>query len=243
MKVYAMTEKGNHVENEDRILINENIISAGSFETECDSIRLCIADGVGGNNAGAIASSFVCECLKDVVSVQKSVLFDINKQLLKKSVENASYSEMATTLSGLCLDCNGANLFHVGNTRIYILRGSYIRQITEDQTSVNWLIKTGKISIKEAETYDKRNEITGCFGGGNPILINSLVFEENNEALLNSKRIILTSDGIHEYVSDDELENSMRNAGADVLQTCMEIINIAKTNGSTDDKSIVILDM
>ena len=90
-KIYAMTEKGEHSENEDRILINDTIVSAGTFEAECDSnLKICVADGVGGNNAGAVASSFVCENLKKIVPSCKNDLLDINSQLLMKSTENAN---------------------------------------------------------------------------------------------------------------------------------------------------------
>ena len=148
---------------------------------------------------------------------------------------------MATTLSGICIDDTNVNIFHIGNTRIYVFQGSYIKQITEDHTSVNWLVKTGKLSKKEAETYDRRNEITACFGGGNPALINSLVFEERNEALSNTKRIVLTSDGVHEYVSIDELEDVLKNDSLEPKSMYNEILSIAKANGSTDDKSIIII--
>lgn len=238
-----MTEKGEHVENEDRILINDTIVSVGTFETECNSnLKICVADGVGGNNAGTVASSFVCESLKTIVPSGKNDLVDINSQLLTKSTANANYNGMATTLSGICISDEKASSFHIGNTRIYVFQGSYIKQITEDHTSVNWLVKTGKLSKKEAETYDRRNEITACFGGGNPALINSLVFEESNEALLNAKRIVLTSDGVHEYVSVDELEDVLNNEALEPISMCKEILNLAKANGSTDDKSIVIID-
>lgn len=243
MRIYAMTEKGEHSENEDRILINDIIVSAGTFEAECDGkLKICVADGVGGNNAGAVASSFVCENLKNIVPSGKNDLVDINSQLLTKSTENANYSGMATTLSGICISNEKASSFHIGNTRIYVFQGSYIKQITDDHTSVNWLVKTGKLSKKDAETYDRRNEITACFGGGNPALINSLVFEESNEALSNAKRIVLTSDGVHEYVSIDELEDVLNNESLEPLIMCNEILNIAKANGSTDDKSLVIID-
>lgn len=242
MKIYAMTEKGDHNENEDRILINDTIVSAGTFEAKCDSdLKICVADGVGGNNAGAVASSFVCESLKTIVPSGKNDLVDINSQLLTKSTENANYSGMATTLSGICISDEKASSFHIGNTRIYVFQGSYIKQITEDHTSVNWLVKTGKLSKKETENYDRRNEITACFGGGNPALINSLVFEERNEALSNTKRIVLTSDGVHEYVSIDELEDVLNNDSLEPKSMCNEILSIAKANGSTDDKSIIII--
>lgn len=243
MKIYAMTEKGEHSENEDRILINDTIVSDGTFETECDgNLKICVADGVGGNNAGAVASSFVCENLKNIVPSGKKDLVDINSRLLMKSTKNANYNGMATTLSGICISDEKARSFHIGNTRIYVFQGSYIKQITEDHTSVNWLVKTGKLSKKEAETYDRRNEITACFGGGNPALINSLVFEESNEVLSNAKRIVLTSDGVHEYVFVDELEDVLNNEALEPISMCKEILNLAKANGSTDDKSIVIID-
>ena len=242
MKIYATTEKGEHSENEDRILINDTIVSDGTFETECDgNLKICVAVGVGGNNAGAVASSFVCENLKNIVPLGKNDLVDINSRLLMKSTKNANYNGMATTLSGICISDEKASSFHIGNTRIYVFQGSYIKQITEDHTSVNWLVKTGKLSKKEAETYDRRNEITACFGGGNPALINSLVFEESNETLSNTKRIVLTSDGVHEYVSIDELEDVLNNESLEPLSMCNEILNIAKANGSTDDKSIIII--
>ena len=238
-----MTEKGEHSENEDRILINDTIVSDGTFETECDgNLKICVADGVGGNNAGAVASSFVCENLKNIVPSGKKDLVDINSRLLMKSTKNANYNGMATTLSGICISDEKARSFHIGNTRIYVFQGSYIKQITEDHTSVNWLVKTGKLSKKEAETYDRRNEITACFGGGNPALINSLVFEESNEVLSNAKRIVLTSDGVHEYVFVDEMEDILNKENIPPLQACEEIINLAKASGSTDDKSIVIID-
>lgn len=241
-KIYAMTEKGEHSENEDRILINDTIVSAGTFEAECDSnLKICVADGVGGNNAGAVASSFVCENLKNMPYINKSGLEGINSRLLEKSAENTNLKGMATTLSGICTDDTTANIFHIGNTRIYVFQGSYIKQITEDHTSVNWLVKTGKLSKKEAETYDRRNEITACFGGGNPTLISSLVFKENDETLINAKRIILTSDGVHEYVSIDELEDVLNNENLEPLSMCSEILKIAKEKGSTDDKSIIII--
>lgn len=242
MKIYAMTEKGEHSENEDRILINDNIISDGFFETESnEQTIICVADGVGGNNAGAIASSFVCGNLKKSASISKNSLIDINTQLLEKSVGEANLRGMATTLSGICIDDTAATIFHIGNTRLYVFQGSYIKQITEDHTSVNWLVKTGKLSKKEAETYDRRNEITACFGGGNPALINSLIFKENDEILSNAKRMVLTSDGVHEYVSIDELEDVLNNDSLEPQTMCNEILNIAKEKGSTDDKSIIII--
>ena len=101
-------------------------------------------------------------------------MIDINSKLLAKSTENVNYNGMATTLSGICIDDEKSSIFHIGNTRIYIFQSSYIKQITEDHTSVNWLVKAGKLFKKKMLNFmTDENEITACFGGGNPTLINS----------------------------------------------------------------------
>ena len=64
----------------------------------------------------------------------------------------------------------------------------------------------------------------------------------NNDALSNARKIILTSDGVHEHVLIDELEDEINNENISPLQICEKIINIAKRNGSADDKSIVIVE-
>ena len=242
MKVYAMTKQGNHDENEDRILIGDVILTGGSFETEIDGdTKICIADGVGGNNAGAVASDYLCKRLKTTDTINRDDLLCINADLIQKSNESAQYSGMASTLSGMAIKAGKIDMFHVGNTRINVFRGSYLKQLTEDHTNVNWLVKTGKLTKSQAETYEKRNEINACFGGGNPALINSLCFEEDNETLKNAKKIVLTSDGIHEYVSIDDLEEILSDESINPLYACEMIVSKAIENGSEDDKSIVII--
>ncbi len=242
IKICAMTEKGNHSENEDRILINDVIVSEGYYEIESDDcIRVCIADGVGGNNGGAVASSFVCEHIKTLDCINRSELIHINELLINNSIENTNWNKMATTLSGIFENGDEISSFHVGNTRIYVFQGNYLKQTTDDHTTVNWLLKTGKITKKDAEIYEKRNEITACFGGGNGALINLLELEDKNTSLMNSKKIILTSDGIHEYVSIDELESILLSSETDNQTACKVIIDRAVSNGSIDDKSIVII--
>jgi len=241
MRIYAISEKGNHEENEDRILINNRIVVEDSFFIECEEAKVFIADGVGGNNAGAVAANFVCDNLRTCDSINEDTFFNINMALIEKSKENPAYEKMATTLSGVLLNKDDFKLFHVGNTRVYIFQGNYLKQITEDHTSVNWLLKIGKISKTDAENYDKRNEITACFGGSNSSLINSMVFDDNNISLINAQRIIMTSDGIHEYLTIDEMEEILNSEDSSHLNVCKKMIDKANLNGSEDDKSIVII--
>lgn len=241
MKIYAMTYKGSHSENEDSLLINNEIIKNGFYYTETDSIFACIADGVGGNNAGAVASELVCTRLSKSNVVTKNEIKDINAELIKLSNSNKKLNNMATTLSAVIIRGMQTKLIHIGNTRIYIIQSGYLKQLTEDHTTVNWLVKTGQLSKKEAEVYDKRNEIFACMGGGKEILMNMLVFEENVDSFNTATKIIITSDGIHEYVNIDELENFL-NQDNSYEFICEDIIQKATDNGSEDDKSIIIIE-
>lgn len=243
MRIHAMTKKGTcKNENEDRILVNNEIISDGYSEFVSDSIIVAIADGVGGNCGGATASEFITYHLSksNHECIDINLFKDINDMLISRSRENSLLNNMATTLSGFSIKDGNAKLFHIGNTRINIMQGSYIKQITDDHTTVNWLIKTGKLTTTDAENFNKRNEITACLGGGNTKLISQLVFADGNSEIENSSKVIITSDGIHEYVSIDELEYCL-NKSVQIIDICRKIIEKAEENGSQDDRSIIII--
>ena len=249
MDIYALTRKGkNKNANEDRLLINKDIVSDGCFSIEgCkntnnDVTVIAVADGVGGNNAGATASHFIVNLLSnldnDDPEYVKSYIKSGNLELIKKSNANPDFYKMATTLSGLVIRNNNATLFHIGNTRIFVSANRYLKQITTDHTTVNYLLKTGKITAEEAADYDRRNEITACLGANDERLIDSLIVERvpNFE---NMSKIVMTSDGVHEHISLDDLENILE-FDIPKKEKCEMIADKALQNGSTDDISVIL---
>ena len=109
-KIYAMTEKGEHIENEDRILINDTIVSTGTFEAECDGkLKICVADGVGGNNAGTVASSFVCENLKNIVPSGKTPIVVLGP-LISKFCKDDLILSSTFLLSLFSISSNGSGV-------------------------------------------------------------------------------------------------------------------------------------
>ncbi len=143
---------------------------------------------------------------------------------------------MATTLTGIITTKDTGYIFHVGNMRGYWLQGSYLKQFTEDQTTYQWLLNTGQADI--AETCNK-NEIIYCLGGGNNKYASGLQIMQSDTLAL-CKRIILTTDGIHEFVTIDELEDFILGELND--KTMQELAEKASSNGSLDDKTIVVID-
>lgn len=204
--IYILTQAGHNKEiSEDTVLVGGTIYS-NMFEV-VDVPKegfVCVADGVGGNNAGEKASSFVLEALSDYKwiddeSIKKKVN-EINENLIDLGKEDSTLFNMATTLSGVYM-CNGVfYVIHVGNTRVYAMQGHYLKQLTSDHTVYNWLKSLGR--LEEAETCNK-NEITSCFGGCEKKLLDKFYVQSVNEV----QTLLLTSDGIHEYVSIDDLED------------------------------------
>ena len=127
---------------EDSAVVAGEIISDAYFECEVDntSCIVALADGVGGNAGGDCASKYVLSELKnismsDISCVDlKNCIVEMNEKLLQYGFNTTDKKNMATTMTGLMFTENKEFVFHIGNTRLYMLQGSYLKQITQDQT-------------------------------------------------------------------------------------------------------------
>lgn len=236
MKIYAATQKGvQKARNEDRVVLNQNILSVGIYECECTEGFVAVADGVGGNNAGAVASQFVVEELGKCDHTIKN-LTEINRKLIERSRTDEALAGMATTLAMVDYTEDSAKITYVGNTRVYaVVNGKYLKQLTRDDTMLEYLLATGQLDASTAESFNHKNEITACFGAGNPALLKLKQIDASGLDAL-----ILTSDGIHDHVSIDEMEDIYCAADAK-MEFCKKLIEQAVENGSVDDASVMVL--
>ena len=196
-----------------------------------------MADGVGGNNGGAEASQFVLNALAELQTSEgnlRETLNHINFNLIEDAKKTPKAANMATTLTGFYRSATRCQLIHIGNTRAYIRQGRYLKQITSDHTTYNWLKSSGQ--IEAAETCNK-NEITNCFGGADETLLSKLVVNDLSLFSL----MVITSDGVHEYVDLDTLEDILAGEGS-YGDKCEALLNEAVKNGSKDDMTIVVVE-
>lgn len=237
MNVIAVTQKGlNKTENEDRIIVGKTIVADGTLISEIENGIIAVADGVGGHNAGAIASHFVANKLCYLQEISAERLKTINYELIKISETTDGQQGMATTLSGICCVRDKTLLFSIGNTRVYLLQsGKYLKQLTTDDTTLNYLLATGQLSLADAVNFERKNEITACFGGGSADLFKVKV----NYIDQLVAPIMITSDGIHDYLSVDQMEDIVEEYGLS-KECCIEMIQTARNYGSLDDASIII---
>ena len=237
MNVIAVTQRGlNKTENEDRIIVGKTIVAGGTLFSEVENGIIAVADGVGGHNAGSVASHYIANSICNLSEITVNQLSIINNELIKASEDNEAQKGMATTLSGVCINGCKTQLFSIGNTRVYLLQSrKYLKQLTTDDTTLRYLLSTGQLSTEDVNNFDRKNEITACFGGGSAELFKVKV--SNIEPFV--APIMITSDGIHDYLSVDQMEDIIEEYGL-TKASCNELIKAARDNGSTDDASIVL---
>lgn len=231
------------IECEDSAFCDEMVFDTGIHEVDADAIRcLGVADGVGGNAGGRLASYFVAQKLTqtDFSSMTQEdirlFMTELNNELLQYASTFQDQSGMATTLSALIVAEDGVYLLHGGNTRLYMTQGDYLKQLTSDHTTYCRLREMGEY---EAAERCSKSEIFCCLGGGDPRFSDSFVIRKVFEEGV-PHRLMLTSDGIHDYVDIDTMEAILASGDQDRF-LAEALLNTALKNGSGDDMTVIII--
>jgi protein phosphatase len=212
-----------------------------------ESVFAMVADGMGGHNAGEVASSMACQAAKRIVRTTGSKL---NSQLLvevtKKANEeiyhtaqsNPEYSGMGTTSVMLLIDQNKLYHAHVGDSRLYRLRQRSIHQLTEDHTLVNQMVQNGEITDEQAEGHSMKNVITRALG-----TLAEVEPDVNNAGIdvLPGDRYLLCSDGLYEVLSSQDLQSLLQLDDLDLLMDCLR--SLGTTRKCSDNFSAIIIDV
>ena len=239
MKVFSYMEKGvGKSASEDTILVGDQMLKEGFYILEEEFSCVAVADGVGGNAGGRDASEFVVSSFKeiredDLITAARK----INSELIAYAKGIPQKENMATTFSGIFFSSSlPYKVLHVGNTRVSAIQGAYLKQLTTDHTTVEWLRSQG---MDEAAEHAPGNEITACFGSGNPARLQQLTATDIDREFYG---YILTSDGIHDYLEIEDMEDFVD--AKDFSQEAFSALaQKAAKNGSTDDKSMILVCM
>lgn len=237
MKVFAYMEHGaNKVCSEDTMVMNSIICKDGFYSFNSSGNCIAIADGVGGNAGGQEASEFVANKIKEgLIGNIKELAYKINDELIAYASTLSGKEQMATTLTALLfVDEKPYYVLHVGNTRLYAIQGEYLKQLTRDHTTAEYLRSRGDFDAAENAA---QNEITSCFGAGISTTISQLYVCEIDRDYAG---FVITSDGIHDYLSEEEIEDFIA-LGDYTEQSFQALIQEAKNCGSIDDTSIIVV--
>ncbi|WP_312913501.1 PP2C family protein-serine/threonine phosphatase [Stutzerimonas nitrititolerans] len=226
MITYEFTDKGPRVENQDSCYLN------------CDDggIVAAVADGVGGNNGGAVASRIAIEILIDGYksdSTLSECLLRAHEKILDCSSRDDSLRGMATTLTAAIFKKGVLKGVHCGDSRAYILRGNGIKQLTKDHTEVAKLLAEGRLTKDAAINYPRKNILDSALGTHK-----ELRFQEFEFQLEIGDRVILATDGIYGDLTKKELV-FISKSESDFNKFCEAVISRVVEIGPSDNYTLV----
>jgi len=219
--------------------INEDAVGHWPHD---DGMVFAVADGLGGAEAGEVASALALEILpKELARSARSwsvakrlrrAFHAANLEIYSKAIAVPELRGMGTTLTATALV--GATLVtaHVGDTRLYLLRAGKLIQLTKDHTWVAEQVQYGLISVEQARTHPRRNVLTRCLGRELIVGVDLLTLDPRPGDLL-----LHCSDGVHGLVEDGEMIPLLPEGPE---AACRELIELARSRGAPDNVSVQV---
>ena len=224
--------------------VNED--AAGYFESKNNIPLMMVCDGIGGHNAGEIASAMALMSIgqawektefNDIEEVYQWLIKKIteaNEAIFTRSAQYEDLYGMGTTVVVASIIGNQLMIANVGDSRAYVLRNFQLKQLTEDQSLVNALLKSGEITPEEAENHPNKNIVTQSLGVTSSVEIDFVRMTVKDEDTL-----LLCSDGLSDMLSLEEIRNIM-NHYSDVEQQVEKAIQEANEAGGRDNITVAI---
>ncbi|MER6995401.1 Stp1/IreP family PP2C-type Ser/Thr phosphatase [Streptomyces sp. NPDC000410] len=207
---------------------------------------LAIADGMGGQAAGEVASSEVISTLvqldddvpgSDILTSLGTAVQRANDQLRAMVEEDPQLEGMGTTLTALLWTGQRLGLVHVGDSRAYLLRDGVLTQITQDHTWVQRLVDEGRITEEEATTHPQRSLLMRALGSGDHVEPDLSIREVRA-----GDRYLICSDGLSGVVSHQTMEDTLASYQGP-QETVQELIQLALRGGGPDNITVIIADV
>jgi PPM family protein phosphatase len=209
-----------------------------------------VADGVGGNNSGEVASRTAvteiagivtsgelkeCREPEEIFGFFASAIEHVNEKIYRMGLENEENRGMATTIVTAYIYKSAAYIANIGDSRAYLFRAGTLNRITKDHTYVNELIDKGVITEEEAETHKQKNVITRALGAER--------FAEPDFYRLDVSRndiLMLCSDGLYGEVAPERITEILAGEGS-MNDICTQLVDEAIRCGGRDNITVVCL--
>jgi protein phosphatase len=208
----------------------------------CVPPLFAIADGMGGAQAGEIASGLAAAVLEEATGDElgedrvAGLIQEANRRVFKRSSEDAATSGMGTTMTVALVDAaEGTIAFgHVGDSRAYRVRDGELEQLTDDHSLVGELVRSGRLSPEEAESHPQRAVITRALGTEPDVDVDTFTVEAEPDDVY-----LLCSDGLTDMISGDEIRSLVAD-GDDLESAARALVNAANAGGGEDNITVVL---
>ncbi len=220
-------------QNEDSYLAEENLY--------------VVADGMGGHNAGEVASALAVTTLKagartgiDSVERFRELVQQANTAIYTASLDDSTQSGMGTTLTALSIVAGEEPrvlVANVGDARTYMWRNGALTRLSVDHSYVQELVNEGIITPEEARVHPRRNIVTRALG-----IDRSVVVDVFSHLVRTGDRIVLCSDGLVDEVSDADIAVVL-GQHSDPQDTAEALVMVANTAGGRDNTTVIVIDV
>lgn len=209
-----------------------------------------VADGMGGHLDGEKAAGIAVQTLaaemldKIYVPLLRNFSPDDSPTILEALVKASERANLAvikqvpgggTTLSAVAIVGNLAYLVHVGDSRVYLVDGESIEQLTTDHTLVQRLLEMKELTLEEAESYPQKNVLYRAIGQNDQLKIERLV-----RIMPPAAQILICTDGLWDMIEDEMIQQVILEAGSP-QDACDSLVKLANQRGGTDNISVIVL--
>ncbi len=217
-----------------------------------------VADGMGGHAAGEIASSTAVQAVAEFVALTaketditwpwgvdpnlslvanrlKTAVRFGNQKVLDLSLTDGDYEGMATTIVGLLFEGTTAHIAHVGDSRLYLINASGIKQVTTDHSWVLEQVGLGVLTPEQARSHPLRNVVTRAIGASPELSVDVTAHE-----MAVGDVLLLCSDGLSGMVVDADLERIVK-ANADPKTAATLLVAEANAHGGEDNITVLLV--
>ena len=211
----------------------------------CEPPLFAVADGMGGAQAGEVASRLAAESLRerehgDLSALEQTVelIREANRRVYAYSSENASARGMGTTMTIALVEGSVVTIGHVGDSRAYLLRDDQLTQLTQDHSLVAELVRSGRLSEEEAQSHPRRSVITRALGTDSDVEVDVFSLRAQDGDLF-----LLCSDGLTSMISDDEIGRVLVATRAELDDAAKALISAANQAGGEDNITVVLFEL
>jgi PPM family protein phosphatase len=207
-----------------------------------DPPLFAVADGMGGAQAGEVASRLAAAAFREYHEADElpaaerlaAIVQEANRRIYERAREDAQASGMGTTVTSALLEADRLVLGHVGDSRAYLLRGDEVTQLTDDHSLVADLVRSGRLTPKEAEAHPQRSVITRALGTDPEVDMDAIAVDVQPGDVF-----LLCSDGLTTMVTDDAILRIVRDA-ASLEDAARELVRAANRGGGEDNVTVVL---
>jgi len=213
-------------------------------ERERFGALLVVADGMGGANAGEVASRLAADAVletylqqgtEDPAGALGEAIRRANAIVFEQATQNEGQHGMGTTCTSLAIRGDRVWIAHVGDSRAYLVRGDAIRRLTRDHTLVAELVERGHLTESDAATDPRRNQLTRCVGALPEVNVDAGEWEDH---LLPGDTLVMCSDGLYGCVTEGEIGMIAGDRAPE--DAAVELISLANERGGPDNITVVL---